>query len=86
MSAGSHDDEWGVVFCCDRCGAEASCREGYREDLMVLCPVCGAEVTRQFRRAYFAGVSAVIHSRLVERDNGPFLAYLDAAWNDEAAG
>ncbi|MEN8150948.1 MAG: hypothetical protein ABFS86_14095 [Planctomycetota bacterium] len=43
-------------------------------------------MTRQFRRAYFAGVSAVIHSRLVERDNGPFLAYLDAAWNDEAAG
>ena len=86
MKSGAHDDDRGVVFRCHHCGAEASCRQGYREDLVILCPECGGEVTRQFRRAYFAGVSADIHARLVARDNEPFLSYLDAGWGEPNAG
>ena len=86
MKPGSHDDDRGVVFRCHHCGAEASCRQGYRDDLMILCPECGGEITRQFRRAYFAGVSADIHARLVARDNEPFLSYLAAGWDETNAG
>jgi len=77
---GREPGEREVVFSCGRCGAAATCRAGYREGIVVLCPECGAEVTRDFRRAYFAGVSAEIHARLVERDNRAFLDYLGGAW------
>jgi hypothetical protein len=85
VTSGSHDDDLGLVFRCDHCGGVASCREEWREELMVLCPRCGVEVTREFRRAYFAGVSADIHARMVERDNREFLVYLEGGWPDKTA-
>jgi hypothetical protein len=76
-------DDQVFTIVCPQCGTVGEFHGEFRAEILVLCGHCKADITRDFKRAFYKDVAANINARIVERENREFLSYLAGCWKDE---
>ena len=67
---------------CPDCGTLGEFGGEVRPELQILCSKCRRDLTARYRTKWREAVALIMHLRLVEQDNGPFLRTLAARWPD----